>query len=323
MKVSILIRKYNWIIVFGLILAGLSLYAGRATFSGEKKEAASPDAESTRTRKIRLALLLDTSNSMDGLIEQAKSQLWTIVNELASARCDSLRPEIEIALYEYGNDMLWSGEGYIRQVLPFTSDLDKISAELFGLVTDGGKEFCGQVIQMTTRQLVWSPDSNDLQLIFIAGNEPFSQGNVSFKEACTEAKRKHITVNTIFCGPFQEGLNTGWKQGAELTGGSYMSIEQNLKTVFIPSPYDDRISELNTRLNDTYLEYGSEGKRKKELQIVQDKNASAYGSANSVNRAVSKTSHVYNNKSWDLIDASEEKNLMQKLSPQNSFPILW
>ena len=35
-----------------------------------------------------LALLLDTSNSMDGLIDQAKSQLWKIVNELAAAKCD-------------------------------------------------------------------------------------------------------------------------------------------------------------------------------------------------------------------------------------------
>lgn len=32
---------------------------------------------------MQMAILLDTSNSMDGLIEQAKSQLWKIVNELA------------------------------------------------------------------------------------------------------------------------------------------------------------------------------------------------------------------------------------------------
>lgn len=30
---------------------------------------------------IQLALLLDTSNSMDGLIDQARSRLWQIVNE--------------------------------------------------------------------------------------------------------------------------------------------------------------------------------------------------------------------------------------------------
>ena len=32
---------------------------------------------------VQVAILLDTSNSMDGLIEQAKTQLWRVVNELA------------------------------------------------------------------------------------------------------------------------------------------------------------------------------------------------------------------------------------------------
>ena len=33
---------------------------------------------------VQLAILLDTSNSMDGLIAQAKTQLWNIVNEFAT-----------------------------------------------------------------------------------------------------------------------------------------------------------------------------------------------------------------------------------------------
>ena len=36
--------------------------------------------------KIQVALLLDTSNSMDGLIEQAKSRLWNIINTLTTLK---------------------------------------------------------------------------------------------------------------------------------------------------------------------------------------------------------------------------------------------
>ena len=36
--------------------------------------------------KIQLAVLLDTSGSMSGLIEQAKAQLWKIVNEFGLVR---------------------------------------------------------------------------------------------------------------------------------------------------------------------------------------------------------------------------------------------
>ena len=258
------------------------------------------------SQSIMLALLLDTSNSMDGLIDQAKSQLWKIVNELASAKCgDGKRPTIRIALYEYGNDGLPSSEGYIRLVSPLTNDLDLISEKLFSLTTNGGNEYCGYVIKKSLTQLDWSNSKSDLKMIFIAGNEPFTQGSVSYQVACSLAKEKGVIVNTIFCGNFDEGINTQWKAGADLTGGSYMSIEQNRKTVFIATPYDERISALNDKINDTYIYYGKSGAQRKQAQSQQDKNAESYGLSNKVNRAVSKSSQAYDNSYWDLIDASK------------------
>ena len=41
---------------------------------------------------VQLAILLDTSNSMDGLIAQAKTQLWQIVNEFIAAKQDGKAP---------------------------------------------------------------------------------------------------------------------------------------------------------------------------------------------------------------------------------------
>src|SRR5210317_1224350 len=117
---------------------------------------------------IKVALLLDTSNSMDGLIDQAKAQLWDIVNELSYAKCGTQKPNLQIALYEYGNDNLNSREGYIRQILAFSEDLDDISKELFSLTTNGGEEYCGEVIQTSLNQLNWGKNPDDLKLIFIA-----------------------------------------------------------------------------------------------------------------------------------------------------------
>jgi len=264
-------------------------------------------APPAKDQSIQLALLLDTSNSMDGLIDQAKSQLWKIVNELAAAKCaDGKKPNIKIALYEYGNDGLPSSEGYIRLVSGLTDDLDLISEKLFALSTNGGNEYCGQVINTSLKQLEWSTSANDLKMIFIAGNEPFTQGRISYRTASALAREKGVVVNTIFCGPYEEGVSTSWKDGADITGGSYMSIEQNRRTVYVPSPYDDRISALNEKLNNTYVYYGSSGASKKELQALQDSNAGSYGEANKVERAVSKSSHAYKNSSWDLVDAAKE-----------------
>ena len=257
---------------------------------------------------IKVALLLDTSNSMDGLIDQAKAQLWEIVNELSYAKCNEVKPNLEIALYEYGNNNLNGQEGYIRKVLSFSNDLDEISKQLFSLTTNGGEEYCGYVINTSLEQLDWGNDAKDLKLIFIAGNEPFNQGSVSYEKAAEIACGKEVTVNTIFCGDYNLGVSTFWKHGADLGHGDYMAINSDQATVHVPSPYDDKIMELNTRLNKTYVAYGSQGKQKMMLQAEQDSNASDYSEANAVSRTVSKSSHLYKNSSWDLVDAAEDKN---------------
>jgi hypothetical protein len=272
-------------------------------------------------KNIKIALLLDTSNSMDGLIEQAKSQLWQLVNELAKAECDGQAPNLAIALYEYGNDNLSAREGYIKQVTALTSDLDQLSEDLFGLTTNGGSEYCGQVIQTAINQQDWSVSSGDLQIIFIAGNEEFTQGNVDYKTACALAKEKNIIVNTIHCGGWQEGIEGKWKHGAEMADGQYMCIEQDRKTVYIESPYDDKIAELNSQLNETYIGYGNKGKAKKEAQVQQDMNAASYSKANEVKRAVSKSSHFYKNSKWDLVDAAEEDSFEMEAIAEEELPV--
>ncbi len=62
--------------------------------------------------RIQLAILLDTSGSMDGLIDQAKSRLWKIVNELAAARKHGRAPRLQVALYEYGQNSIPAAAGY-------------------------------------------------------------------------------------------------------------------------------------------------------------------------------------------------------------------
>ncbi|AYN66613.1 VWA domain-containing protein [Euzebyella marina] len=260
-----------------------------------------------KNNTVKIALLLDTSNSMDGLINQAKAQLWDVVNKFTHAKCgNDTRPELQIALYQYGNDELSYREGYVQQVLNFTSDLDEISEKLFSLTTNGGEEYCGAVIQQSLKQLDWGKNPDNLKMIFIAGNEPFDQGKLNYKDATTNAKEKEVIVNTIFCGDYQQGIQTKWKEGAILSGGDYMAIDHNEKMVHISTPYDDLIIQLNTKLNTTYIGYGNLGRSKKEKQHTQDMNAELLEEVVVVKRAVSKSSRLYNNKSWDLVDASNE-----------------
>ena len=269
---------------------------------------------------IKVALLLDTSNSMDGLINQAKTQLWEIVNELSYAKCQNQNPDLMIALYEYGNDNLSSREGYIRQVIDFSSDLDEISEKLFSLRTNGGNEFCGQVIHNSLKQLDWGKNKNDLKLIFIAGNEPFTQGKINYRDAAAQANEQGVTINTIFCGNYQNGVSGKWQDGARLTHGDYMTIDHNEQIVHISSPFDDIIIQLNNQLNDTYIYYGDTGRSKMKLQAAQDSNAAELNEVVVVKRAVSKSSRIYKNSSWDLVDAEKEEGFSYSKVDKKSLP---
>jgi hypothetical protein len=242
---------------------------------------------------------------MDGLIEQTKRQLWTVVNAFQNARRDGQSAQLELALYEYGNDTLSREGGFIRQVVPLTTDLDRVSEQLFALKTNGGNEYCGQVIQKATQQLEWSKSKKDLKLIYIAGNEPFTQGPVSHQTAIAAAKEHGIVVNTIHCGPAEIGARSGWAEGAKLAGGQPFNIDQNRAVAMIAAPQDEEIAKLGVELNKTYLGYGRSGAEAKRRQVAQDANAST-NAVSATTRAVSKASRLYDNSSWDLVDGTKK-----------------
>jgi len=265
--------------------------------------------------KIQAAILLDVSNSMDGLIEQAKAQLWTMVNVMGKAKCNGETPQIEIALYEYGRDNNDLKKGYVKQITPFTSDLDNLSQKLFELNTNGGQEYCGYVIHTSLNELKWDTTSSNYKVIFISGNEDFLQGNISYTLACTEAKNKGVIVNTIYCGDRLQGIKEHWNLLGECGNGSFTNINSDAKPEDIPTPYDSTLITLNNKLNATYIYYGAAGKGKKELQGSMDVANLTVNSYAGVNRAVAKASPgTYKNSTWDLVDAKEDdKKILDKV----------
>ena len=91
-------------------------------------------------RKVQLVILFDTSNSMDGLLNQAKARIWEIVNEASTITFQGAPISLEIAMYDYGNTSIPASQNYVRKQLDFSTDLDLVSEKLFGLRTSGGDE---------------------------------------------------------------------------------------------------------------------------------------------------------------------------------------
>ena len=269
---------------------------------------AQPLHPSDEARKIQIAILFDTSGSMDGLIEQAKSTIWKIVNMASKMSDKGKTPRLEIALYDYGNDEI-KVPNWIRKRTDLISDLDSISGQLFSLKTNGGTEYCAAVIESSINDLKWSTNQEDLRLIYIAGNEPFNQGPIDYKKILKIAASKDIIVNTIYCGPYDQGVKEFWYDGALQTQGSYFNINSNDEIRHINTPYDKEIISVNDSLNKTYIGYGREGVYRANKQAEEDNNASSKGYAVMTERAEAKSKSNYKNANWDLVDGLEQGNV--------------
>lgn len=280
-----------------------------------------PPHPATRQPLIQIALLLDNSGSMSGLLEQAKSQLWHLVNQLAEAKKGGVRPRVELALYEYGEQP--------RRLVDFTTELDVVSEALFGLTIRGGDEWCGRTIADAVEHLRWSKDPDVMKVIFIAGNEPFDQGDLPPHVAIAKAKAQGISVNSIYCGDAGSSEAAGWRMPMNVAAGRFLTIDHQYQVVEVQAPQDEALAKLGVALNETYIPYGHAGKAGAERQVMQDNNSSGYGLSNLSRRAVSKASSVYYNPSWELVDALKDGHVqldsveagslpevMQKMSPE-------
>jgi hypothetical protein len=168
------------------------------------------------------------------------------------------------------------------------------------------------------QELNWSKDKEDFRVIFIAGNEPFDQGPIAWREAVALAVGGDTLVNTIYCGSAESQERQLWSEGASLAQGSHFNINQDEKIEFIKSPYDEQIAEWNAKLNQTYIPYGAQGEVGQQRQVIEDSNSGI----NLATRGASKASEYYTNASWDLIDALDEGIVTLEQLPNEALPSL-
>jgi len=261
------------------------------------KPAVAPSAKAAP--RIELAICLDTSGSMDGLIDAARQKIWAIVNDLALAEPT---PKLRVALLTYGNDGHPAERGWVRVDVPFTEDLDAVSQQLFALRTNGGTELVARVLDTAAKELDWSPKLDELKLVVVAGNESAEQDPaLKNGDACSALIERGIVVNSIYCGNPADELAPAWQQVAKLADGHFASIDQQNGTIVIETPFDKELAALSTAVNATYLPIGAGGAVAWDNQRAQDANAEKCNVATAAARCETKGGKLYSC-SWDLVE---------------------
>jgi len=265
--------------------------------------AAAPPA-GEKTKPVDVVLCLDVSGSMDGLLDSARRRLWVVVNDLAKMEPT---PDLRVALYSYGNNAYDPARGWVRKEIDLTTDLDEIHKRLHGLriASPNSTELVARVTRDALADLKWSADKDALRLVFVCGNEAADQDTeVALKDVAATARAKGVIVNTIYCGPANHLEADGWKQFAAACGGKYANIDQNRTAPeeAIATPFDAELAKFGTKLNDTYLWNGANGKDGAVKQQAADAAASRAAGGAAAERAATKAGRLYKNAETDLID---------------------
>jgi hypothetical protein len=278
-----------------LAVAAFGLAAFVAAGKGSADEVVSrpvpPIDRVVKTKPIDLVVCLDTSGSMQGLINAARQKIWEVVSHMATAKPT---PTLRVALLTYGSPG-HDEAGHVVLQTPLTLDLDLVSERLFALSTNGGEEYVGRVVHTALEKLSWSAD-DALKMIFVAGNESADQDQqVPFRQVVQRAARAGIRVNSIYCGNPDDEIAPGWREIATLGKGRFATIEKDTGTVAVATPFDRELSDLSGRLNTTYLGYGAKAEEGRLRQSAQDSNAGGVGAPAAAERAAAKASGQYRN----------------------------
>lgn len=202
--------------------------------------------------RIQIALILDVSGSMNGLVSQVQSQFWQLLAFLEKAETRKQKPRIELAVLTVGDATAPGDE--LKIVAPFSSDFDCILTKVIPLQCVGSNEFFGQAISRALDSLAWSDQKQDFRTIVVAGNESFEQGRIDFQEVCKTAAGKNIIINTIYCGLEELGQNFKWPEAASLGQGVFTTINHN-DTFNLDTPYDAVFTNIYKNFQNTVIPY--------------------------------------------------------------------
>lgn len=230
----------------GFLTLGLAgLLAGTAVAAEAPKGKAAVD----------VVFVIDTTSSMGGLLEAAKTKVWAIANEIAKGKPT---PEIRMGLVAFRD----KGDSYVTQTTDLTKDLDKMYAQLLALRPEGGGDGPEHVIAGladAAAKISWSKDSKTFKVAYLVGDAPAHEDYADaprLDAVVSDLVRKGVVVNAIQCGSGGQ-TEEQFTRVARLGEGRYAALAHDGGVAAADTPFDARLTELSARLDGTTLAFGA------------------------------------------------------------------
>lgn len=272
-------------------------------------------------KNIEIVFVLDTTGSMSGLIDGAKTKIWNIVNEILQNQKGNAK--VKIGLIGYRD----KGDEYITKLTQLSENIDNTYSELMNFVADGGgdePEDVRRALHEAVNNIQWS-NSTSNKIIFLVGDAPPHEDYQDYPSTIVTAKKakeKGIIINTIQCGNLSH-TDKFWKEIAQYASGEYFAIPQDGGSYVMKTPYDEKLETLGYELDKKYIPYGriKEQRAAKSDKIMKDTKISSTATMEAkADRAKNKTLNRYSYSSNDLIQAIENKKVNLSSLKQEELP---
>ena len=295
-----------------LMLAVLAAFPAHATRPYFPQPAANQQ-QSARRATIELVFVLDTTGSMGGMLEGAKTRIWGIVNDVLQ-QPGNAGATVRVGLVAYRD----RGDAYITKVTPLTDNLDAVYSQLMSFKAQGGgdgPEDVRSAMAEAVRLGGWSaPGPRTSQVMFLVGDAPPHDDyrNLPATDASSRsAARRGIIVNAIQCGNDAE-TTQAWRNVAQYGGGEYFAIAQDGGVDIAVTPYDEQLARLGEQMGATYMAYGASEKRvaRQSAQVAMESSvAAAAPPAAIAERALNKALNDRAYDDSDLVQKAESGKL--------------
>jgi Mg-chelatase subunit ChlD len=287
-------------------------------FSVEPSTARVPAADAAP--KIEVTFVLDTTQSMSGLIAGAKQKIWSIAHQIVSGRPS---PAIKLGLIGFRD----RGDAYVTKAFELTDDLDLIYGHLVEFQAQGGgdtPESVNQALHEAVTKFPWSKDPATLKIIFLVGDAPPHMDypdDVKYPETIKLATKAGIIINTIQCGAMRTTTPV-WQEIAALAGGEYVQIDQSGGMTVMSTPVDIELSRLSAELTRTVVPYGDAAKQREvvsKASVARDASADRVLFLN-VDRAEFGAKVVVTGEGELIWDVVNRKVKLEEI-PENDLPV--
>lgn len=263
-------------------------------------------------RDIELVFVVDTTGSMGGLIQGAKTKIWSIVNDVMQHQAKNTKVKIGLVAYRD------RGDDYVTKITDLNDNLDTVYTKLMDFKAIGGgdePEDVQRALSQSLTDIQWSQAApNVSRIVFLVGDARPHTDYKDYPSTAKTAQKAHkqgIIINTIQCGNLQ-GTDKFWREIAQYANGEYFAIEQNGGVQTIVTPYDEELVKLGTKMDSHYIPYGMAKTRTIAVEESR-KNAAVIMAAApmeaSADRAVNKSINSYSYAENDLIQNIENGTL--------------